>query len=105
VKANGHEYKKGDGIIMKMECDLPQVGHVSNIYVVNKDRVVFTVDPYSSSFLPHFHVYVLHRTSVSSQQFVHMSDLVVKSPVLIRTPKSLPHSKVIILPHYVHCVD
>ena len=39
VKANGIEYKCGIGVILNVEDDLPQVGYVQDIYIVNENFV------------------------------------------------------------------
>ena len=103
MKTAGNEYKKDAGVVTRMKHDLPQIGKISAIYIVNSNTVVFRVRPFSSYSLSHFRGYVLETLPLEHEQLVYLSNLVVHNPVHIRTPRSLEGSKFIILPHYIHC--
>ena len=53
VKVDGVEYKKNAGIIYDMSTDLPKVGQVTSVFVVNETTVVFEVHCYSV-YIEHF---------------------------------------------------
>ena len=103
VKADGCEYKKGAGLVIQMKQDLPHIGKISTIYILNNDTIVFRVLPFYTQPLPHFQGYILHSPPEQNQQLVYISQLAVHIPVHIRMPQSLPRRKFVILPFYVHC--
>ena len=49
MKANGIEYKCGNGVIVNVENDLPQVGYIQDIYIVNENQITVRV----KTFLQH----------------------------------------------------
>ena len=85
-----------------MKHDLPLIGEISTIYIINANNVVFRVIPFSSIYLQHFRVYVLHHIPNEKEQIIYLSSLAVQVPVHIRTPQALPQKKVVILPHFIH---
>ena len=50
----GIEYKKNAGVICGMNADLPTVGQISSIFVVNGNTVLFSVQMFSSVYVEHF---------------------------------------------------
>ena len=101
VKVDGVEYKKNAGIIYDMSADLPKVGQVTSVFVVNETTVVFEVDCYSSVYIEHFRAYKLH--SLKSTATITLDNLPLVHPVHIRKVSALLH-KCIILPYYVQGV-
>ena len=103
VKADGVEFKKGAGVVFGMKNDLPQVGQITSIYVINCGTVLFRAFLYKTSWIPHFRGYALHEEPHVSERLLHLSELVLCTPIHIRRPQALPSSKLfIVLPHYVH---
>ena len=54
MRVSGIEYKVSTGVILDVEHDLPVVGIIQDIYIVNEDKVIFCVDQSSTSYEPHF---------------------------------------------------
>jgi len=52
VKVSGDEYKISSGVILEVKDDLPLVGVVQDIYLLNENKVMFKVDKHSTSFIP-----------------------------------------------------
>lgn len=91
MKVNGNEYKLTAGIILDMKHDLPIIGIVQDIYVVNGDEVAFQIDQFSTSFEPHYRAYVLDDHASCSDTILH-SNLFIETPVHIRK-SSIPELK------------
>ena len=99
VKAKGVEYKYCVGVILGVdEDDLPLVGCVNYIYVVNDDNVVLSVSKFSTKYEPHYRAYVLHELE-DGPTLVHLTHLFLNTPVHIRTSQVLGTRKFIVLPH------
>ena len=49
MKIHGDEYKVSAGVILNVVQDLPTVGIIQDIYIVNGDKVALTVDEFSTS--------------------------------------------------------
>ena len=81
MKINGEKYKISSGVIIAVKHDLPIVGVMRDIRLVNGDKVKFHVDEYSTSFEPHFRAYVLDKSPLSSSY----SNLFIQCPVFIHT--------------------
>ena len=102
MKADGVEFKKGAGIVFGMKNDLPQVGQITSIYVINGGTVMFRATPFTS-WLPHFRGYTLHEEPHVHEKLLYISHLVSNTPVHIHRPQALPSRKLFItLPHHVH---
>ena len=86
-----------------MKNDLPQVGQITSVYVINGGTVLFRATPFISSWLPHFRGYTLHEEPHTQDKLLYISQLVLHTPVHIRRPQALPSRKLFItLPHHVH---
>ena len=104
VRVDGAEYKPGAGVVLAVEHDLPQIGQITTIYVLDGATVLFRIVPFSSSYLPHFRGYSLHELPLpNNKELFYMSDLVINTPIHIRRPQSLPHHDVVLLPYHLHC--
>ena len=82
VKIDGNEYKISTGVILDVEHDLPVVGVIQDIYLVNEDKILFRVDKSSTSYEPHFRAYILENDSCT--RIISHSDLFVHTCVYIR---------------------
>lgn len=91
VKVNGDEYKLSTGVILDVKHDLPIVGVVLGIYIVNGNEVVFQIDQFSTTFEPHYRAYILDDHHASSSDTILHSNLFIQTPVHIR--KSIPELK------------
>lgn len=76
-----------------MKNDLPQVGQITSIYVINCGTVLFRAFLYKTSWIPHFRGYALHEEPHVSERLLHLSELVLCTPIHIRRPQALPSSK------------
>lgn len=103
VKVNGDEYKLATGVILEVEHDLPMVGIVQNIYVINGNEVMFYVKTFSTTFQPHYRAYVLDN--FLSLKIVHHSTLFIHSPVYIRTANNPYLLDYFILTPFVLCTE
>ena len=103
VKVNGDEYKISSGVILEVKDDLPIVGVIQDIYLLNENKVMFKVDEHSTSFEPHYRAYILDNDPLSLKTVYH-SDLFIQTSVHIRTSCiSELSTRYIILP-YALCV-
>ena len=98
VKVNGIEYKCGVGVILDVENDLPQVGYVQDIYIVNCNQIAIHVKIFSSTYEVHYQAYLLHEEE-GMTKLVYLNKLFLQTPVHIRTSHVLGTNQYIILPH------
>ena len=100
MKTDGVEDKENVGVVLSVdEDDLPLVGSIQHIYVVNNSKVVFSVTKFTTKFEPHFRAYLLSGQVDST--FVYQTDLFLHSPVHIRKSQVLGLNKYVILPQSV----
>ncbi len=48
MKVDGIDYKRNVGVVYDMTDDLPKVGQITSIYVINHNTVIFAVKCFSS---------------------------------------------------------
>lgn len=103
VKTDGVEYKVDAGVILDVhEDDLPVVGCIHHIHVVDNTKVIFDVTKYATTFEPHFRAYLLSEAEdTTSGTFVFQTELFLRSPVHVRKSQVFGTNKYIILPHAV----
>lgn len=101
VKLDGIEFRRSAGVVYAMEHEMPLVGEIDTILIVNDNKVLFRVTCFSSVYFEHFRTFQLHSLQV--QKTLTFEELVLTSPVHIRVSSSFPH-KSIILPFYVSTV-
>ena len=65
-----------------MKNDLPQVGQITSIYVINCGTVLFRAFHYKTSWIPHFRGYALHEEPHVSEWLLHLSELVLCTPYI-----------------------
>ena len=96
------EYRLGDGIIIGVDSDkdLPYIGEILKLYVINNNDIYFEVRPFHSKYDPHYRVYTLDQSSADTL-YVHHLELFMQIPVHIRALVSFDngHRKLFILPH------
>ena len=98
MKTKGNEYKRGVGIILGVDDDdLPQIGCVQDVYVIDNNQILFSVKKFSTTCEPHFRAYLLHEEDVTA--FLYLTDVFVRTPVHICTSRSVGSNKFVILPH------
>ena len=99
VKIDGSEFRSGAGFVHSIHEDLPQIGQISDIYLLDEKKLVFKAVNYTTTYHPHFHAYTLtHSPSVS---YFCYDKLILLKPVHIRQPQSLPHHKVTVMPYRI----
>ena len=59
IKVDGIEYKKYVGVIYSMVHDLPNIGQIISIFVVNNKIPVLEVKCFSTVYIEHLRVYTL----------------------------------------------
>ena len=59
VKMNGIEYKSNAWVVCSMNHDLPTVGKITSLLVINSDKLYFRVQLFSSLYIEHFRAYTL----------------------------------------------
>ena len=98
------EYRKGVGVVYQMEDDLPLVGQVNDISVVNGGKVFLEVDCFCSYYESHYRVlYVLE--ALNSVKTITLTDICLPQPIHIRTASVLPGLRFVILPHILSMYD
>lgn len=100
---DGNEYKVSSGVVLEVKYDLPVIGVIQEIYLLNEKIVMFKVDEYSTIFHSHYRAYVLNDDSLSSRTVSH-SDLFIKTSVHIHTSCNYELSPRFIVLPYALCV-
>lgn len=97
IKVNGDEYKPAAGVILEVEHDLPVVGIIQDVYLINGNEVMFHVKQFSTSFEPHYRAYILDD-DCPSLKIVNHSTLFIHCPVNIRASHNpeLSHSFILL---------
>lgn len=95
-------YKKPCALLFTVEDDYPQFGELQDLYVVDGNRVVCDIKPYhTTSFLKHYHAFVVQPTRVS--KLVCIEHLYNHLPYIVRQVHHDGVSKCIIVPKYHIC--
>jgi len=84
-------------VITEVEHDLPVVGSIEDIYVLNEDKVLFDLRLYTTHYESHFRAYVLHNTA--QRKLLYLSDLFIDTPVHIRKSQVLGTHVFVLLPY------
>ena len=103
VKMDGIEYKRNAGVVCGMNHDLPTVGKITSLLVINSDKLYFRVQLFSSLYIEHFRAYTLQP--LDSEALISTDDLLSPHPIHIRTTSALPHHPCIILSHHINHVN
>ena len=101
IKTSINEYRIGDGIIIRVdsENDLPVIGKILKLYVVNGE-ICFEVRMFSSQYEPHYRVYTFNQ-AVANDIHVYHSEILMQVPVHIHSLVTFGHKKLFIVPHAV----
>ena len=100
-KSRRNRVQKYVGVIYSMVHDLPNIGQIISIFVVNNKIPVLEVKCFSTVYIEHLRVYTLSELEFETM-LITVQDLVVPNPVHIRTVSALPHSKTVILPFHIN---
>lgn len=98
IKFCGNEYRNDAGIVINVEQDLPVVGYIKALYLVNGKEVAFNVSLYSTLYEKHFRAYVLEK-NILQETIVRHSELFLQASLHIRTSQVLSHVQFVFLPH------
>ena len=99
MKTHGHEFKLDVGVIYDVEHDLPIIGKVQEIYIIDGCKVLFNVNLYWTHYQPHFRAYMLSRRADVQEKFLSLSNLFIETPVYIRRSQVLGAETFILLPY------
>lgn len=99
VKANGQEYRIDAGVVYGVEHDLPLVGKIEDIQIVDGNKVLFHFKPYLTSYELHLHTYLLYKNVDLHEKVLYLSSLFLEIPVQICTSQVLELVSFIILPY------
>ena len=100
---DGIEYKRNAGVVCGMDHDLPTVGKISSLLIINGDKLYFQVHLFSSVYNEHFRAYTLHP--LDSEALISTDNLLSPHPIHIRTTSALPHHECIILSHHINHIN
>ena len=91
VKVDGYEYKLRTGVILDVEDDFPIVGIIQGIHVGCNNKVILTVQQFSTIYIPHYRVYVVQLvqklcvtvTCLFQSQFIFVLLTYMNSQILL----------------------
>ena len=84
MKIDGDDNRKDTGFVHKIdEDDIPQVGQISHIYVVNGKTVVLKAQRFNSFYHSHFRCYCLRHVD-GEPSFFFYDKLILKKTLHIR---------------------
>ena len=99
---NGQKFISNE-VIVEVIHDLPIVGVIQDMYIVNGNQLIFYNDCYHTSFEPHYRAYVLDNYSFSSKLIYH-SSLFIHNSVHVHTSCVLDLSPHFVILPYALCV-
>ena len=97
IKLCGNEYKSNAGVVVRVERDLPIIGQIKTINIINGSVVMFHLSLYSTLYQKHHRAYVIDE--FLGETFVYHSTLFLHTPIHIRKSQVLPTQQFVILPH------
>ena len=97
VKVDGNLYKPDCGVIIGIEDDLPVVGKVQDIYIINSNKVLFSLKQFYTFYESHYRAYTFRNDIDSITKFISYEQLLLHSPVHIRRSQTLHYF--VILPY------
>ena len=98
VKIDGSAFRREAGFVYGMKDDMPQVGQISNIFIINEREVLFKAQMFTTTYDSHFHCYHLHQLDQEPSHFNYNDTvLICNKPLHIRTPRTIPGRNVVIL--------
>ena len=102
MKIHGHEFTLNVGVIHDVENDLPAVGKVQDIYIVDGCKVLFSIKPYVTQYQPHFRAYLVYEKTDVQENFLYLSNLFIDSSVHICQSQVI-RTEIFILLSYALC--
>ena len=97
MKCNGVHYKLNAGVIVDVKHDLPLIGQIKEIFVVDNIKILLKVTQYWTYYEPHYRAYTLRTAIEGCSQLVYTTDLFLPIVVHIHRTKTLKYH--FILPH------
>ena len=82
-------------MIVDVTDDLPIIGQIEDIYVVDGSTIIFNVKQFSTLYEQHYRVYVLQDSG--DNKIIPLTELFLHSPLHIHKSRTLHHF--VILPH------
>ena len=95
IKKDGDCYKLKAGVIIDVQDDLPIIGQIEDIYVVDGSTIILSVQQFHTIYEQHYRAYVLQGSS--ENVLIPLSKLFLHSPIYIHRSQTLHHF--VILPH------
>ena len=95
VVRDGICYKPHAGVIIEVKDDLPIIGNIQEIFVVDNSVITFKVEQFSTLYEDHYRAYVLQDDCINKT--VPLSELFIHNPVHIHRSQTL--GCFVILPH------
>lgn len=83
MKADGDEYKLRTGLIIDVIDDMPMIGIIQKIFVVDEHTIFFRVNVYECTYDEHYRAYILSDKTTS--RMVSQCNLFCSGPVHIHT--------------------
>jgi len=81
IKLCGNEYKPDAGVVVRVEHDLPIIGQIKSINIINGNVVIFHLSLYSTSYENHHRAYVIDE--LLEETFCYHSTLYLHTPMHI----------------------
>jgi len=100
VILHGNEYKLNAGIIVGFVHDLPIVGKIKQLLVINETDLAFVVIQYSTYYEKHFRAYILDQVTDDNKIVLH-SNLFCNSPIHVCKSQTLSHRSFVLLPYFM----
>ena len=98
IKFCGSEYKPDAGVVVSVKHDLPIIGCIKDVYLINRKEVAFNATLHSTYYEKHFRAYVLEN-EILQETVVHHSKLFFPAPIHIRISQVLSQVHFVFLPH------
>ena len=98
VKTNGHEYKINAGVILDVKHDLPVVGKIKDIHVVDGHKILFCVKSVFH-FLSHISNHICYKMILIFMKKLCICQICSYQILYIRTSQVLGSHKFVLLPY------
>ena len=97
MKYNGIQYKLKAGVIVGVQHDLPLIGQIEEIFVVDSTKILLKVTQYWTYYESHYRAYTLRTAIEGCSLLVYTTELFLPIVMHIRWTKTLKYH--FILPH------
>lgn len=95
IKKDGDCYKLKAGVVVDVHDDLPIIGQIEDIYVVDGSTIIFNVHQFATLYEKHYRAYVLQDSD--NNILIPLTNIFLHSPVHIHRSQTLHNF--VILPH------